>query len=476
MNIIVDDIIECSKEPIRTPSAIQPFGYLLLISDSGQIEYVSENIFPFFGIEPSSLVGRSIYDFFKIRKSFFDSISTKTFMQYKCKNSKQYYYGYIIKINNFYGLEIYKSSFEKLTQEPKIEKFSVESVSSTLDLCHKIANYIFYLLGFERVMVYKFDHDYNGEVISESTNIPGSYMGHHFPADDIPAQARALYLENLVRIIPDATYVPVRIYPEPSISLDMTHSTLRSVSPVHCEYLANMSVRSSMSLSLVVDNRLWGLIACHSSQPKDIHPLLRNRIELELSQINQMLQKQLDNENELEEQKFRSAILDFEDLLERHNFLESDLLLEKLKELVHADGVTILNNDLVLQNGITPDKETLHEILRISGNREFFASSTLRAFLPLISNSIMGAVIVKINSDLAIIFTRQEMVKTLLWAGRPEKQQKLYNGVTYISPRQSFETYIEEEKNKSIQWTAIELVTCKALNGLSSKLLHALQK
>jgi light-regulated signal transduction histidine kinase (bacteriophytochrome) len=124
------------------------------------------------------------------------------------------------------------------------------------------------LTGFDRVMVYRFDPDWNGEVVAEERRDDlEPFLGLHFPASDIPAQARALYLRNWLRLIPDARYAPVPLVPERNPHdgrpLDLGASTLRSVSPVHLEYLANMGVIASMSVSLVDRGRLWGLIACH---------------------------------------------------------------------------------------------------------------------------------------------------------------------------------------------------------------------
>src|SRR5690606_13753798 len=137
-----------------------------------------------------------------------------------------------------------------------------------------------------RVMIYRFDEEGNGSVDAEvKTGSLDSYLGLHYPASDIPRQARELYRRNPVRLIPDARYTPVALRPalrpDTSAPLDLSFSVLLSVSPIHLEYLANMGVRASMSLSLVVRNRLWGLIACvHHSGAHHVPYEVRSDCEL----------------------------------------------------------------------------------------------------------------------------------------------------------------------------------------------------
>ena len=139
---------------------------------------------------------------------------------------------------------------------------------SVVDLAAQLAVEVRALLGFDRVMVYRFDEEWNGEVIAEEKRDDlNSFLGLHYPATDIPAQARRLYTVNWTRLIADIEYAPVPLHPvfDPATGapLDLSHAALRSVSPIHIEYLSHMGVTASMSISLVVDGELWGLVACH---------------------------------------------------------------------------------------------------------------------------------------------------------------------------------------------------------------------
>ena len=155
-----------------------------------------------------------------------------------------------------------------------------EDVEALLDT---ITTKIKDISGFDRVMVYQFDEDWNGQVIREKHNEDmTSYLGLHFPATDIPAQARALYKKTQIRTITDTMEKPAYLmaseeFKEP---LDMTDSILRGVSPMHLEYLQNMGVRATMSIAILFQNELWGLIACHHMTPKMIKYELRNSLKI----------------------------------------------------------------------------------------------------------------------------------------------------------------------------------------------------
>jgi chemotaxis family two-component system sensor kinase Cph1 len=147
-------------------------------------------------------------------------------------------------------------------------------------ICDVAATEMHELTGFGRTMIYRFDHDWHGEVIAEQTTGLGKrYLGHHFPASDIPAQARDLYTRTLLRVIPDVDGVPVPLAPQPAPGrgkpLDLSFASLRAVSPIHLQYLRNMEVRASMSLSLLVGNRLWGMVVCHNATPLRVSAALR---------------------------------------------------------------------------------------------------------------------------------------------------------------------------------------------------------
>ena len=164
------------------------------------------------------------------------------------------------------------------------------------------SDFILDLTGFDRVLVYRFDDEWNGHVIAEAGNgnLP-SYLDLRFPASDIPAQARALYASNRVRIIADANYQPIPIEPafnpDTAAPLDLSFAQLRSVSPVHLEYMRNMKTAASMSVSVMVDGRLWGLVSCHSAQPHNVPVTIRDACDFIVQSLAMRIAAQIHGED-----------------------------------------------------------------------------------------------------------------------------------------------------------------------------------
>ena len=183
----------------------------------------------------------------------------------------------------------------------------IQNCTKIQDLWDTVAADVQRITGFNRIMIYKFDRDHHGCVIAERKQPDQpSFLGLHYPASDIPEQARRLYKLNSIRCIPNALYKPVPLIPivdeEHSGLTDLTYSVLRSVSPVHCEYLQNMGVGASMSISIMRGNRLWGLIACHHSAPKYLRYDLRAACEV----IGQVLSIRIAALEENEDSVYRS--------------------------------------------------------------------------------------------------------------------------------------------------------------------------
>jgi light-regulated signal transduction histidine kinase (bacteriophytochrome) len=185
----------------------------------------------------------------------------------------------------------------------------LQGADSLADLLDAAVGEVRRVTGYDRVMVYRFDVDQHGEVVAEERRADlEPFLGLHYPASDIPAQARRLYVANPIRIIADVAYRPAALVSAPDLAdaapLDLTHATLRSVSPIHVEYLRNMGVAASMSVSLLQDGRLWGLIACHHYAPKLVPYSVRMTCEL----VGQTLATLIQAEERREEAAVREAI------------------------------------------------------------------------------------------------------------------------------------------------------------------------
>lgn len=281
----------CGSLPLNFINLIQPHGILMILSlDELKIIQVSENVKEILGISHDDILYRSIQelvdqDDFEDLKDKIEkwSVKDKIPLSLKFNNNegKVKFSAAITPGDSFVMLEIEKApeqeddSFLKIYQEIKYIVASLKDGVDVAEVADIASIEIKKLSGFDRVMIYKFDEDWNGSVIAEAKETEmDSYMNLRFPASDIPKQARDLYHKNPYRLIPDIDFTPVRILPilNPLTRsfTDLSECTLRSVPPVHIEYLKNMDVKASMSTGLIINNKLWGLISRHHREPKHL--------------------------------------------------------------------------------------------------------------------------------------------------------------------------------------------------------------
>ncbi len=321
-----------------------------------------------------------------------------------------------------------------------------------------IADFVREVSKFDRVKVYKFDKDWNGEVIAESRkeSMP-SYKGLHFPHTDIPKQARELYVRNRFRVISDVEGPQSRIVEEPGLSpIDLSFSFVRSVSPIHLQYLRNMNVRASMSISLFEKGKFWGLIACHheSARPftlqefsfyQTLSQLCSNR----LSDLSRLAESEIKLKYLSSIQDIAANLIDskdFKSLLQSHPSLD---------ELIYSTGNVFFSDDLILRKNSTPDNPTLKaliEWLECGPNQEVFACDDLPArYGHDIGAYACGLLAAKIPNHFKswVLWLRPEMSKSVNWAGDPFKPSNESPFGERLYPRTSFELWKETVKGIS---------------------------
>jgi len=324
------------------------------------------------------------------------------------------------------------------------------------------------LTGYDRVLIYRFEAQDHGQVIAEASSAAmDSYNGLFFPASDIPAQARELYRINWLRIIPDATYVPVPLLPpvrpDTGQPLDMSFSVLRSVSPIHCQYMQNMGVLSSMSISLLKDDRLWGLISCGNRQPLRVPHELRMACQT----IGQVLSMQI---NALEEQEIARQRQDKEALLgalaqkmqqARVDVLEALIAdPDQLMLLTEATGVAVLVEDRLHLFGKCPNEAQVRELQQWVREQDcgVVESSSLSTRFPAareyqaVASGLLAFTLPK-PVDNAVLWFRVEVRETVNWSGNPVKTV----GNQRLQPRSSFDVWKQEVDGKARPWAAGEL-------------------
>jgi len=334
------------------------------------------------------------------------------------------------------------------------------------------------LTGFDRVMIYRFLDDGSGAVVAEDkAETLAPLLNHHYPASDIPKQARALYLQNLIRVIPDATYVPAPLTPPVNPvtrrPLDMSECALRSVSPVHLQYLKNMGVTASMSVSIVVDGALWGLVSCHHGAPKLVPYELRET----LKHLGHILGEQvrareetLTHRQALNLATTRDAFLAS---LAGAAPLEERLLerVEAIRDLVPADGAAIIHGEAIRVTGHAPDAAQIADLARwlvASRRAEPYATNSLpRDYAPAKDYAAHGsgvlACFVDRDTPLAVLWFRAEQMETIEWAGNPHKPVEAGAEAGPLTPRRSFEVWKETVRHQARPWAPAEIDAARRL-------------
>lgn len=483
MTLNNQDLNECDKEPIHIPSAIQPHGFFLSVDiNTMTIVAASSNIDHFFTFSTQQILSQSLYTFFPFLHQWLqeEQNAAKPLPKIFTIESSLYIFSMhrdntslILEAEPALNADLFPDT---LAQSLVNETIGLTNTSSIDELCLSGAQALQRLSGFGRVMSYRFDKDFNGWVNAEANTAPmESYLNHHFPAGDIPAQARELYRTNLIRYIPNATYVPVPLQSIVSEPIDMSQSTLRSVSPIHLEYLRNMDVASSMSLSIIVDGKLWGLFACHHPSPLPLAYTIRHYCEMFIGLFNALIQERLSNESSqlFFRLKNRYSVLkeafqtltDQSDLHTAFTSLGSSWL-----EAMESDGVCLLQNSECSVFGTVPPHAYIKELSSLIDpfhENDLFVSHTLGDIL--LTDSISGvlSLIITHNPRTEIIWFRREWVQILKWAGNPDKAAVI-NHSQRISPRKSFETFTIEQRGKSIPWNPSHLLAVQLYKELGS--------
>ncbi|MFN6537192.1 MAG: ATP-binding protein [Nostoc sp. EkiNYC01] len=483
------DLSNCDREPIHIPGSIQPHGVLLALKEPElTILQCSNNTYSLFGISPEQLLNQPLSNFLESEQINFlqDCLSQQDLqivnpLEFTIKSGdKNLHYDAIIhRSSQILVLELEPTFLEKSNVFFKFYHLLKQAISKlqvasgVIELSQILAQEVKKMTGFERVMVYRFDEDWNGIVIAEQKpEYLTSYLGLHYPASDIPVQARQLYSQNWLRLIPNADYQPAAILPlnNPLTGqpLDLSQSVLRSVSPLHIEYMHNMGVTASMSISIMKNQKLWGLIACHHQSPKYVSYEIRHACEF-LGQITSVelsaKEENEDTELKIQLKSVHSKLVEF--MSAENNFLEGLIYHQpNLLNLVNAEGAVVSFDKEYFAVGNTPEKpdiQNLIEWIYQNVQEEIFYTDSLSQIYPEgekfgdVASGLMALSFSKIHRNYVLWF-RPEVVRTVNWGGNPNKPVEVTgNGSLRLSPRKSFESWKETVRLKSLSWKPYEV-------------------
>lgn len=355
--------------------------------------------------------------------------------------------------------------------EPLLEAIRVIEATTHLDdLLQKSATAVQAFSKYDRVMLYRFDDDWHGEIVAEACEPSQSlrFLGQHFPASDIPAQARTLYERNLLRIIGDVNADPARLLPtKPEKQhLDQSFCLLRAPSPFHLDYLKNMGVGATLTVSIIVDGKLWGMLSCHHGTPRTPPYHVRYTLLMAMEVLGRMIARQVENlsriqtaENQLDFVQRLKAIevgLEKQDNVDENGYL---ILLEFLKQWFDASHATLFMAGARFGDALTPEAEGW---LVRKANDGTGPQSTCKASLwpecrGLVDTSSIGGVAfgpIKNFANCCLIMARPMLKFSRVWAGRPDSYTTLQtrSGDQVLGARRSFALWREEVQDQSAPW------------------------
>ena len=486
------DLSNCEPEPIHTPGNIQPHGVLLVLQDPQlKILQASRNTQEFLGIPAESLINRHLsvlFDGEQIDRlsSYLLQENIEIFNPIKLTielNGKPLAFDSTIHRNDKVLILELEPATSQETELPfgfyQLIKSTILKLKQSSDFRETtaiLAQQVRKVTEYDRVMIYQFEPDDSGVVIAEDKREDlEPFLGLHYPASDIPQLARKLYYINWLRLIVDVNYQPVEIIPKnnpiTNAPVDLSYSLLRSVAPVHVEYLQNMGVSATLCISLINEKKLWGLIVCHHYSARYVAFKTRKFCEF----LGQLMSVELAVRHEKESDRYREKIKIIQDKLkviclsvDQYNLIEYfQLNAENLLELVNAKGAAIYLEDNLTLIGATPPAQAVEELklwLIKYSRKEIFYTNHLSQFYSKAreykenASGLLAISIFLNQSSYHIFWFRPEVIQTVNWAGDPDKNILLReDGSVQLSPRSSFQLWKQTVKEKSIPWKQLEI-------------------
>lgn len=473
------DLSNCANEPIHIPGAIQPHGLLFALRESDlQVMQVSANAAEALGRPAEDLLNQPLEALFDptlcawVRKAAVEANGPTNAPEPIAIGDTRY----SLALHRYRGVAIlegepYTPVSERHWTELAMAIRTLQSARSLQRLHELTVRAVRRLTGFDRVMLYVFDIDDHGHVVAEAKREDlDSFLDLHYPASDIPRQARELYRLNPLRLIPDASYRPVPLVPslrpDNGQPLDLSFAMLRSVSPIHCEYMRNMGLAASMSISLVVDDRLWGLISCGHCSPKHVPPEVRRACEV----IGGLVAVQIDALSERERSALREerrttlqALL--EGMRDGSGHVLTGLLQapDALTALMDATGAAVVIGDEVVAVGETPAKSQVRPLCEWIASRmadgvyQSFKLDEHYAPAAAYRNKASGVLAIALPKPERnmVLWFRPEVARTVKWGGNPHKPVE--PGATRLHPRRSFEEWKERVVGQAERWRSAEI-------------------
>jgi light-regulated signal transduction histidine kinase (bacteriophytochrome) len=488
------DLSTCDREPIHIPGSIQPHGVLLVVDrNTLQVEQVAGDTQALLGIAPAKLPGTAL-------AAILDSEAVDFVSAQFAPPTENIPPGMRLNVRSLRGSEPLDLALHALGRTAILELepvrrepvagnaaandpiarlkgllSAVQMTASVEACCAAAAIALRTATGFDRAMVYRFLPDESGEVVAEDMREGlESFLGLHYPASDIPRQARELYRRNWLRTIPDINYTAAPLLPalnpRTGQAIDMSHCALRSVSPIHVEYLRNMGVGASMSASIVCQDKLWGMLVLHHYSAHQVSADLRVACET----FAQIFSLHVDAKAQTESsaRRLHSQAMREELVARLAGAPDIGAVIAgwDLLPYVGASGAVVQLDGRTHLVGTTPSPDEVRALIAwlTAMNRPLYASEQLsQAFAPAagfaaIASGLLAVGLSREPRDYVLWF-RAEIGRTVRWAGNPTKQMKVDRHGARLTPRGSFAEWLEVTRMHSASWSSVDLDAAEAL-------------
>lgn len=486
---VPQELTECDREAIHHIAAVQGFGALIAHDAKGVITHRSANCAQMLGSKEPLDTGRPLAEYFS--QSAVSALQTALGKINEDDAVERLFGLDLTGTGSLYDCAVHASGHTIIVEfEPHAANefrdhlaavpslIAKLSASTNADaLCDLAACLVREMLGYDRVMIYRFHRDDSGEVVAEDRRHDlEPYLGLRYPKTDIPQQARQLFLRNRFRIIADMDKQPVPIEPAPGDKtepLDLSMSVLRAHSQVHVQYMKNMGVEASLAISIVRQGKLWGMISCHHTSPKVVPYSLRSVAEMMSHMFSMTLDRLLVERSE----GLRARSQDLHAMLMRRlaegaSFADDlDMFAPALRDLIAHDGLSVLIHDEYHSFGESPDRDeflTLLPGLNQLPESQLLATSALSEHIREaadLSSTVTGALVLPVSRvpHNYLVLWRKPLTQTVRWAGDPAKAKADSEG--RLEPRSSFAAWVETITGRSEEWDDSDLTIADYLRN-----------
>ena len=490
----------CEREPIHIPGGVQPYMVMLACNAESaelHVESCSENVADAFDLSPGEVLGRPLATLVSpdveraiagaLTASALDDAARPLRLRARLGSDESPFSIYAHRQDARVIVELervaeHPEDFGAATPLQIEDAVAAVQNGSTLDqAAAAVATHLSAITGFERLLVYRFDADWNGEAIAETTTRDWgqSLLGLRFPASDIPAQARALYVRSNSRFVVDRDAPPAALLVDAGSSnsaVDLTYSQSRALSPIHLEYQRNMGVNGSMSVSIVVDGALWGLVIGHHSRPHYLPPesraaasIVTRALALRVHELETVRLAERQQQHLIVRNHLLAALAGSEDYVAALTEGRTTML-----QLVEASGAAVISGSRVATLGRTPDRGRLIELAArlaplFTPDRRVFATDNLALQLDLAefagpdASGVLAASLDLESPSELLFWFRPELVSMVAWGGDPRKSVLAEASTRTVLPRRSFERWIEESRGASAPWAPWEISAAGAV-------------